>query len=368
MTLACSPSNFLIFCIPIGVYAATQSWDPTAVFVLNFLAMFPLASILTFSTEQLSKTVGPILGGLLNASFGNALELIVGLTALRQNDIRIVQSSMVGSILSSTVLILGLAVMAAGRNVKTVEINPDISGMLTALMIISSASLLIPSAMSATNAPPKSFISPPTTIEPRPYILDLSRAASVILLLLYLIYIYFQLVSHSHLFETEPEEDDPENKIGPLSSSVILILSTVGMAVCSDYIVDSLDGFVKTIKVSRGFVGLIVVPIVGNAGELVPAVKWAATGRINLALVIVAGATLQISLFVTPFLVLLGWAMGSPMSLQFDEFETIVLTLSVLVVNCLIRNGQTNYFEGLLLVGTYLIIGIAFLVHPDVAG
>jgi len=199
--------------------------------------------------------------------------------------------------------------------------------------------------------------------EPTDSVLTLSRITSVVLLVFYLLYLYFQSVTHADLFSEE--EDVPEDKLHPLASSIVLVGATVGVAVCSDCLVDSVDGFVEALGVSRAFIGLIIVPIVGNAGCFVGTVQWSRTNRINLAVSVIVGSTLQISLFVTPFLVVVGWAIGKNMSLQFDAFETIVLTMSTLVVNCLVRDGATNYFEGLLLIGTYLIIAIAFFVHPD---
>ncbi len=228
-----------------------------------------------------------------------------------------------------------------------VHISVEVAAILTSLMIISSASLIIPSALHA--ADPN---VPSNNTETDPQILILSRITSVILLIFYLIYLYFQTFSHAHLFEPGEGEDEGSSEIGTVSSSVVLVLATVGVSVCSDALVDSIEGFVQTLGVSRSFVGLIIVPIVGNAGEFVATVQWVRAGRINLAVGVIVGSTLQISLFVTPFLVLLGWAMGSDMSLQFDAFETAVLTMSVLVVNCLVRGGQTNYFEGFLLAVT----------------
>jgi len=227
-----------------------------------------------------------------------------------------------------------------------VDLNIDVAGILTSLMIISSASLIIPSVLRTADSPSGSE-------EPSGYILALSRFTSIILLAFYVMYLYFQTWSHSHLFDECNEEEEGEtNKLGSLASSMILILAAVGVAVCSDYLVDSVDGFVEAIGIGRAFIGLIIVPIIGNAGEFVATVQWARTGRINLAIAVIVGSTLQISLFVTPFLVMVGWAIGKSMSLQFDTFETIILAMSVLVVDCLVRDGQTNYFEGLLLIGT----------------
>lgn len=166
-------------------------------------------------------------------------------------------------------------------------------------------------------------------------------------------YLYFQLKSHAHLFRcADAVEADQIHELGPWAASFVLIAATVGVSVCSDCLVDSIDGIVKASHVSRAFIGLIIVPIVGNAGEYATTVSAAKKDKLDLAIGVVVGSTLQIALFVTPFLVTLGWIIRQPMSLQFDKFETVVFFLAVVVVNCLIRDGQTNYFEGALLVGT----------------
>ncbi|OBT65324.1 hypothetical protein VE03_04609 [Pseudogymnoascus sp. 23342-1-I1] len=361
-TLRYSYSNVLLVCVPLGIYAAEHGWNPAAVFTLNFLAMFPLASILTFSTEQLAAEFGSVIGGLINATFGNAVEMIVGISALKEGEISIVQSSMIGSILSSILLILGTSFFCVGVGKQTVDINIDIAGILTSLMIISCSSLIIPSALHIADQG-----SHDANHFANDYILNLSRTTSVILLIFYLLYLFFQSYTHSHLFTEEEEEDEQGDKLNTWSSSTVLILATLGVAVCSDYLVDSVDGFVEMLGVSRSFIGLIIVPIVGNAGCYVATVQWSRTGKINLAVSVIVGSTLQISLFVTPFLVIVGWIIGKDMSLHFDTFETIALTMSVLIVNCLVRDGQTNYFEGVLLIGTYVVIAIAFFVTPDSA-
>lgn len=212
-------------------------------------------------------------------------------------------------------------------------------------MIISCVSLILPSALHISDPANDS-----SNDNPSEHVLLLSRITSVILLVFYLIYLYFQSVTHADLFNEE--EDPPADKLPGLSSSVVLVLATLGVSFCSDALVDSVDGFVEALGVSRSFIGLIIVPIVGNAGCLVGTIQWSQADRVNLAVSVIVGATLQISLFVTPFLIVVGWIMGKPMSLQFDTFETIVLTMSTLVVNCIVHGGSTNYFEGLLLMGT----------------
>ncbi|EGX96647.1 vacuolar calcium ion transporter, putative [Cordyceps militaris CM01] len=358
-TLQCSITNVLLICLPLGLYGTDWGFPGWAVFGLNFLAMLPLASILTFSTEQLAAIVGSVAGGLINATFGNAVEMIVGISALKEGEIGIVQSSMIGSILSSILLILGSAFYLAGKDKQTVHINVDVAGILTSLMVISCTSLILPSALRAGDL----LVESTDGGGPADYILTLSRSTSVILLVFYVLYVYFQSVSHAELFAEE--ESDGGKKLHAASSCAVLVLATLGIASSSDALVGSIDGVIEALGVSRSFIGLIIVPIVGNAGCFVGTVQWSQTGRINLAISVIVGATLQISLFVTPFLVIVGWIIGRDMSLQFDTFETIVLTMSTLVVSCLVRGGKTNYFEGMLLVATYTIIGVAFFVHPD---
>ena len=209
-------------------------------------------------------------------------------------------------------------------------------------MIVSSACLVVPSALFATNS------GSPEDRES--YILSLSYATSIILLLFYGGYLYFSVKSHRHLFcEEQSTGRDPLN---PWAASVVLIIATVAVAACSDYLVDSVDGFVETLHVSRAFIGLIIVPIVGNAGEYAMTVKWAKNNKLDLAIGVIVGSTLQIALFVTPFMVILGWIIGQKMSLQFERFQTTTVSLSVLVVNALVRDGRTNYFEGFLLIAT----------------
>ena len=211
---------------------------------------------------------------------------------------------------------------------------------MSSLMIVASISLIVPSALYATFS---------KSSEPDEHILVLSYVTSIILLIFYIIYLYFQLKSHKHLFEAEEEE---AHELGPVAASIVLILATVGVTVCSDALVDSIDGIVEASGVSRTFIGLIIVPIVGNAGEYATTVKAAMKDKLNLAISVVVGSTLQIALFVTPFLVILGWIIGQPMALRFDTFETTVFFLAIVVVTCLIRDGRTNYFEGVLLIGT----------------
>ncbi|KAH8699196.1 putative vacuolar calcium ion transporter [Talaromyces proteolyticus] len=353
--------NWFLFLVPVALVASTNDWDTSSVFVLNFLAILALSSVLSFATDELAKSTGQTLGALVNATFGNALEMIVGITAVRQGEIRIVQSSMVGSILSGILLILGCTFFFGCYNKEDQKFNADVIGVMISLMVVSCATLIIPSALGT--------MTPWKRPELDDSILSLSRATAIVLIIFYLVYLYFQLRSHADIFDdsnTDPDQTlDNEVQLSLWPSSIILLLATLGVTFCSDALVDSVDGIVETWHISRAFIGLIIVPIVGNAGEFTAAVSAARAGKMGLGVSLIVSATLQISLFVTPFLVICGWIIGKPMSLYFNTFETVVLSFSVIVVNCLVREGQANYLEGILLMGTYVIVGIAFYVHPQ---
>ncbi len=199
-------------------------------------------------------------------------------------------------------------------------------------------------------------------------ILILSHGTSIILLILYAMYLVFQLKTHSHLFdeESEPEAggengaegEQPEGHVlSPWAAGVALVIVTIAVAVCAEYLVDSIDSIVENAHISRTFIGLILLPIVGNAAEHVTAVVVATKNKMDLAIGVAIGSSMQIALLVTPFLVILGWIMGQPMSLQFEIFETVVFFLAVLVTNYLISDGKSNYLEGAMLLGMYIIIG-----------
>ncbi|PSK36026.1 Vacuolar calcium ion transporter [Elsinoe australis] len=365
--LASNYVNVLLVFVPVGIVLGEIGADPTAVFVVNFFAIIPLAALLSFATEEISAKLGQTLGGLMNATFGNAVELIVSIVALRDGEIRIVQASMLGSILSNILLVLGCCFVAGGYNRMEQTFNSTVASTMSSLMAVSSASLIIPATLYAALARSKSSTDD--------NILILSHGTAVILLILYVLYLFFQLKTHASLFDEEAASEGEEGGeqeegqiLSPYSATVVLILVTVLVSVCADYLVGSIGSIVESTGISKTFIGLILIPIVGNAAEHVTAVVVAHKDKMDLAIGVAIGSSMQIALFVTPFLVLLGWAMGQPMTLHFQMFETVVFFLSVLVVNYLIQDGKSNYLEGAMCIGTYTIIALAFYVYPDDAG
>ncbi|KAI9780753.1 MAG: hypothetical protein M1839_006540 [Geoglossum umbratile] len=373
VTLLSNWVNVLLVFVPIGIIAGHMGFNATAVFILNFFAIIPLAALLSFATEELSAKLGQTIGGLLNATFGNAVELIVSIIALINGEIRIVQSSMLGSILSNILLVLGCCFFAGGYGKENQKFNTTVASTMSSLMAVASASLIIPATL-------YSVLDKSKDSDSEDNILILSHGTSIILLVIYVMYLYFQLGSHAHLFKAASEQDgyeadeetasnagshDERPGLTPWAAGCVLLVITVAVSVCADYLVGSIDEIVKTSHVSKTFIGLILIPIVGNAAEHVTAVIVSMKDKMDLAINVAIGSSLQIALLVTPFLVILGWIIGQPMTLHFETFETVVFFLSVLVVNYLIQDGESNYLEGAMLLGTYLIIAIAFYIYPD---
>lgn len=401
--------NFLLPIVPVALIAGILHINPVAVFVLNFLAIVPLASLLSDATEELAEHVGHTLGGLLNATFGNATELIISIFALKKGEIRIVQASMLGSILSNMLLVLGMCFFFGGLGRKEQEFNNTAASTMASLMAVASASLIIPAALYQTLVPTK---------EPKfDSILHLSRATAIVILILYIMYIYFQFFSHHELFTEQPATEGGSSTNGSYANgssthgsspngslqngssngslqngsstpgrvdctpceqehkpvltrnqaAAVLLVTTVIVSFCADFLVGTIDNIVDAAGLSKTFIGLILIPIVGNAAEHVTSVVVAIENKMNLAVNIALGSGLQIALLVTPLLVILGWIIGQPMSLYFQTFETVVFFVSVLVANSLILDGKSNYLEGAMLIGIYIIIAVSFYVYPDSA-
>jgi Ca2+:H+ antiporter len=194
-------------------------------------------------------------------------------------------------------------------------------------------------------------------------ILFLSHGTAIILLILYVMYLFFQLRTHSSLFDAENQAaDDDEEEVasmGPWPAAGVLVVITIMVAVCAEYLVDSIDSLVATAHISKTFVGLILLPIVGNAAEHVTAVVVAVKDKMDLAMGVAIGSSMQIALLVTPFLVILGWIIGQPMTLRFETFETVIFFVSILVVTYVIQDGKSNYLEG-------AMVSISFLKNEDI--
>ncbi|KAI0672865.1 calcium/proton exchanger [Trametes maxima] len=375
--------NVLLVFVPLSFFSHYLNWDAALRFVFSFVAIMPLAALLGTATEQLSLKLGQTLSGLLNASFGNAVEIIVGIAALLQGELRIVQTSLLGSILSNLLLVLGCSFLAGG--LKFNESNFQITAAQASLMTLACITLVIPAAYhsSKTHSGLDGGVNA-TSIAPVIAQLDpklelgldgmdagglhglkiISRGTAILLLLVYIAYLIFQLKTHSYLYvpsaEAAEEEEEPEMSI--LAAGSALLLVTIVTSFCADYLVASIEETANRYSIPKPFIGLILLPIVANAAEHVTSVWMAMKNKMELTIGICVGSSIQIAAFVVPLLVIVGWATHHDLTLFFADFETIVLFVSVLLVNFLIQDGKSNYMEGLMLVTLYLVIALAFWV------
>eukprot|EP00475_Leptophrys_vorax_P004355 TRINITY_DN1259_c0_g1_i1.p1 TRINITY_DN1259_c0_g1~~TRINITY_DN1259_c0_g1_i1.p1 ORF type:complete len:390 (+),score=133.17 TRINITY_DN1259_c0_g1_i1:47-1216(+) len=335
--------NVLLVFVPLGIASYYAGWSSSVIFVFNFLAIVPLAKLLGFATEEIACRTTQTVGGLLNATFGNAVELIVGIIALKENYVSVVQSSLLGSILSNLLLVLGMCFLFGGYYYKEQEFNVTAAQASSSMLAIAATALIIPAA----------FVQTSGTSE----VLAVSHGTAMILLVIYVLYLVFQLKTHSHLYVDEEEPEEPTLSV-PVAI-LLLVTVTVFVSLCAEYLVDALDAVSTTWGLSTTFIGLVLLPIVGNAAEHVTAVSVAMKNKMNLAIGVAIGSSLQIALMVTPLLVVVGWIIDVEMTLYFSTFETVIMFVSVLVTNYLIQDGKSTWLEGAMLLATYMVVAIA---------
>lgn len=372
--------NVLLVFVPLSAAAHYLNWDAALRFSFSFLAIVPLAKLLGDATENMSASLGETMAGLLNASFGNAVEIIVGVAALLHDQIRIVQTSMLGSILSNILLVLGCSFLAAGTVRAESIFQVTAAQASSSLMTLACITLVIPAAYNSTI---NKISKPPGDGGADHGLLLISRGTAILLLVVYAAYLWFQLKSHAFLYEQqqngtdeeygsinsqtpaleperEPEEEAPNMNLP--SAAIALLVVTVVTSFCADYLVASIEETAERYHIPKAFIGLILLPIVANAAEHVTSVWMAMKDKMELTITICVGSSIQIASFVVPLMVIIGWITGHELTLYFADFETICLFVSVILVNTLIQDGKSNYMEGLLLVTLYAVIALAFWV------
>ncbi|KAK7467605.1 hypothetical protein VKT23_004658 [Stygiomarasmius scandens] len=364
---------FLLF-VPLSIISHKLDWDAALRFSFSFIAIIPLAKLLGTATEQMSGKLGQTLAGLMNASFGNAVEIIVGIAALLQDQLVIVQNSMLGSILSNILLVLGCSFLGAGWREHESNFQVTAAQASSSLMTLACITLIIPAAYNTLKSPsiPSLFSTGSdvstsaiqTGVNPDRWggLLVISRGTAILLLGVYILYLYFQLKSHAYLFQAQEEGDVEEAEMNLVSAGISLAVVTVITSFCADYLVASIEEFANRYHIPKPFIGLILLPIVANAAEHVTSVWMAMKGQMELTIGICVGSSIQIATFVVPLLVIVGWISGHELTLFFANFETITFFVSVFLVNTLIQDGKSNYMEGVMLITLYLVIALAFWV------
>lgn len=353
--------GLLIF-VPISAVAYFLGWGELAVFITAAIAIIPLAGWMGHATEEIAVVVGPSLGGLLNATFGNATELIIALIALNAGLINVVKSSITGSIIGNLLLVMGLSMLLGGIKFKEQDFQPVIARMNASSMNLAVIAILIPTAVD--------FTSPSIT---EPTLQRLSVAVAIVLILVYGLTLLFSMKTHAYLYDVGTAEEEgaaAEHHEAPNLTLWIgvLLAATLVVAVESEWLVGSLEVATKQLGLSELFTGVILLPIIGNAAEHATAVTVALKNKMDLSVSVAVGSSMQIALFVAPVLVIAGWLMGKPMDLDFNNFQLIAVAVSILIANSISSDGSSNWLEGTLLLATYTIIGLAFFFHPMIEG
>jgi len=351
--------NLLLIFVPIAialeyVVHARAEW----IFITSCLAIIPLAGLMGKATEHLAEHVGEGIGGLLNATFGNAAELIIAIMALRAGLYDVVKASLTGSIIGNILLVFGLSALVGGARRSVQKFNKTAANLGTTMLALAAIGLVVPAIFHFIVA------GGPVVAEQ-----DLSLEISIILMITYVLGLVFTLRTHKHLFAGGHGEEADE-AIGTKGwstgkSLLVLLIATAFVALMSEFLVGAVEATAKSFGMTEVFVGVILVAIIGNAAEHSTAVLMAIKNKMDIAINIAVGSSIQIALFVAPVMVFLSYVIGpQPMDLIFTNFEVLAITLSVAIMALISQDGESNWMEGVQLLAVYAILGIAFYFLP----
>lgn len=352
-----NPVNLLILALPLAIIAEFAHWGDIWVFGLSAVGVIPMAGFIGKATEALASHTGPKMGGLLNATLGNAAELIITLMAIRRGLLELVKASITGSILGNLLLVLGLAMVMGGAKNGTQTFDRRNAGNHAIMLNLAILALVIPSLFGHS-------IGPETSIQ----VEALSIGVSIIMMVLYGLGVFYSLRfirSPITYPSTEPAHNAHHPGWSVRTSLIVLGLATLGVVILSELLVGAVEVVTVQLGLSEFFLGIILIPIVGNVAEHLVAVQTAIRNQMDLSVEIAISSSLQIALFVAPVLVFISLAMGHPLTLIFNQFELIALAAAVLITAQVSADGESNWLEGAALLAVYLILGIAFFLLPS---
>lgn len=345
--------SLLLLLVPVSLalaylFHASARW----VFAVSVLAIVPLAEWIRRATEQMARLAGPAVGGLLNVTFGNMAELILALFVLSAGHTEVVKAQITGSIVGNSLLGLGLGIVAGSWGREKQTFSREHAGLLSSLLILSVIALLLPALFDYTER--GAAASARHALDER-----LSLGVSVVLIFVYLANLGYTLLTHRDVFALPEEKEGPA---WPLWKALgVLVGATAVIAVEAELVSDSLEATASGLGLSTFFLGIIVLAVVGNAAEYISAVYFARRDQMGLVVTITVGSTIQIALFTAPLLVLISWAIGHPMNLVFaNPLELIAIAGAAFAVNSIAQDGETTWFEGVLLLAVYALLGLAF--------
>ena len=357
--------NFLLLAVPIACYYAYIANDSTMAFFTSMVAIMPLVFLMGRATEEIALRTSESLGGLLNATFGNAAEMIIAFLAIwtaykvgigsetAYMMVHLVQASLIGSILGNLLLVMGLSFVWGGIRFQEQEFSETQVSANGSLLLLAVMVLVVPTVFhSAVGGDAGN-----TGVE------NLSHIAAVILLALYGLFLLFQFKTHVHLFATEGQHNE-EPEMTQRNAILLLVLATILVSWMAEILVRSVEFAAADVGLPHLFIGVILLPLFGNAAEHFTAISVAAKNKMDLSFAIAVGSSTQIAVFVAPLMVLIAWALGVPLTFEFGKLETVSVFLAVMIVNLIAADGKSNWLEGAMLLGAYVILGAAFLFHP----
>ena len=339
--------DWLLVLVPVSIVLELVGGNELLVFVTSAGAILPLAGLIGRSTDQLALHTGPRIGGLVNATFGNVTELVIAVFLILDDKPDIVKASLTGSIIGNLLLVLGLSFLLGGLKHEEQTYNARSASIHATSLVLAVTALFMP-ALFAHSQSTDTFIQREVV----------SGTVAVVLIVLYVAALLFTLVTHEHLFRTPSPEEHPE--WSRRKAVVMLLVATAFVALEAEFLVSSLEPALADLGLSELFVGLIVIPIIGNAAEHSSAIMFALRDKVDVTLEIAIGSSTQIALFVAPALVFISLFVGHPMDFVFSTFEVAAVALSTILVFMISSDGRSNWLEGAQLTGAYVIMAISF--------
>ena len=354
------PAYLLLTVTPLALALDYLAVNPVLVFSISALAIVPLASLLGEATENLARYLGPTIGGLLNATFGNAPEIIISMLTLSKGLVDVVKAAITGSIIGVLLLSLGLAMVVAGTRTKTPTFNAASASTSAGLLMVAGTALIVPTLFHHSSAKAPGTDS-----------FELSLAVAIILLVVYVLSLVFTLVTHRDLFQGQPVNKDPENEGLPdepqwtmRTATGVLVAVTIAVAFVSGALTNALAPTIEILGLTPAFAGVILLAAVGNASDILNSIGFARKNKMDLAFGLATSAGTQVALLVVPVLVLGGYVMGQPMDLLFTEIEIAAIVLAILIVRHVASDGECYWIEGVMLLAVYLILAVGFFFAP----
>jgi Ca2+:H+ antiporter len=351
-----NPIGVLLVALPFAILAEILHWSPIAIFTISAIAIIPLAGYIGAATEVLAFHTNPRIGGLLNATLGNAAELIITITAIRAGYLELVKASITGSILGNLLLVLGMSILLGGLRHGVQTFNRKQASNNSVMLVLTVVILLIPSLLSHYIG---NIETPGTKVE------ALSLGVATVMIVLYILgLIYSYKIIEGPVVGEEVGRESAPKGWSLRTGILVLVLSTVGVAYLSEVLVGSVESVVTTLGLSEFFIGLIFIPIIGNVAEHIVAVRVALKNKMTLSVEIAIASSLQIALFVAPLLVFISLLIRHPLTLVFNQLELIALIAGVLIAALVSADGESNWLEGAELLAIYIILGLTFFLMP----